>query len=323
MTKIKAQKRSLDDVERDITSEESIPFTKTPFINPDNDTFQRTFTASVDQSVHVQRNMESHVQESDPTVSKSSNGLGTQERSIPPVKRQRSQTGTPDTYAKDSTVQEPDRWDIPFGLGWTAFAGDNHESDTLRDFTDIVAERFHVPAHVQWMAKNCNEGLMLAQISEGICYFDSSLSRCWRLAFTPSEARKRCKEGLIARAACEELVPSRSPGQPNSEKRLRPRDLNNPHTGSPPAKWFEMDHLGRLNNVLSMRSKAPTSANETYPSSITFSNQHFILTSHGTTTDEPGHQPQTLAVSDNLDPADAMVLDPVELESTELESMEL
>ena len=305
-----AKKRNRDDEEQDDFFDQSPEKPKTPHVSPDN-VAQGAGMAPINQLGNDQMDLETQMQEKSSGTPKALAASKTQTRPGSPVKRLRLQNETPSTNDTGSEDVQSNSWEVSFGLGWTAAESDGHEGNVFRDFTDIIAERFRLPAHVQWMAKNCNENLMLARISEGVCYFDSNLGRCWRLATTPLEAQKKCKEGLTAKEACEELVLCRYPGEPDSKMKLRPRNPDKPHIGSPPAEWFGVDYMCRLDGGRGICSQVPAPADNPDPHPLLASPSDPTpgFTTDETMTDESGEQHRESRSSDGFNPAEAMELD--------------
>lgn len=312
----RAQKRSRDDEEQDYVSEDHVFNPRTPNVSPENDT-QVTGLASTNQLGNDQMDLENQMQEKSSGVPKvstdSASTMAHEAKAKPaaPVKRQCLQTASPDDDDTDSEEVEPIPWEVLLGpgYGWTAIEKEGHEGDIFRYFTDIVTERFLLPPLVNWLAKNQKDGLMLARISKGICYFDSKLSRCWRLALTSSEAKRKCEGGVATKEACEELVLDCGPGQPNGGMKIWLYDSDKGLSPSPPIEWIGRDYMSWLDGVPRIHNQLPTPASDTRPSRMSSSGQFSGDISSDILPEVGSKLPQELASGDSFNLIEEMELD--------------
>lgn len=296
-----AQKRTLTEIEKEDASINSHFFSKTPSFNS-NTANQAQSMTSVDHPDNERQekggNLPAFDAEEEPSSAR---------------KRNRLQSMHPASSDEESTTYS-EGWNIPLGADW--IWTEPEEEGIFSKIGDLVATRFHLPpkSRVDWVGRNYNDNLFLAQTSQGFCYFNSSLSRCWRLAFTSSELQEKCKEGLLPISACEELVLARSSGEPDSETTLRPRDSGNIYIEIPSAEWSQVNYITLVDSVLRLRNTSLSPPSDSKISDGHSDRNHSL--SSGTMGDRSSSDHSTLPGLLGFDP---MVVEPDKPETMELD----
>ena len=261
--KSQAQKRTLTEMEEEDASEDSHFFLRNPPLNP-TATGQAGLIIATDQSGDVQLYKGSLEGEDNLPA------FDAEEESNPSKKRKCPQSTNPASSNEDSTAFT-ERWSIPGSPGWVWT--EPEEEEIFAKLSEIVTQRFWLPPtfNVKWIGRNNDHGLFLVHINHGFCYFDKSLTLCWRLAFTLSELRQRCEAGLLPIRACEELVLSKSPQELDSATTLRPVKSGNLRVRFPIASppWSEVYYTNLVEKVLRLRSTS-----ESLPSDDKMSDGH-------------------------------------------------